>query len=358
MYSANPLLIDLENPSSIRSKRARLWFSGAAFANLETERDEEAEIQHMIKSYESKGGKLWSRTEAEEGTGDRTEEPGGAERDLKRRKVTWEDEEAESSGGSDAESVDEEGDGIPNQGKDDDSVSENSDSDSADELWDNKNTQSFLPSQKVKGDSFEVVPMETKSAPVVRKLDPEGLALGALLVQSKKKREDIIESGYNRWTHTDDNLADWFHENEAKFCQKQLPVTKEMVQEYREKLREINARPIKKIAEAKARRKRKALKQMEKARKKAESITDAIDVSNSEKVQQIKQIYKKAGLVGTKKKEVKYVVAKKALVSKRGSRPPGTKGPYRIVDPRMKKDNRARKKETMKRRQKKKSKKR
>ncbi len=52
----------------------------------------------MIKSYQSKGGQLWSREEAEEGTGDRTE----------------------SSGGSDAESVDEEGDGIPNQGKDDD----------------------------------------------------------------------------------------------------------------------------------------------------------------------------------------------------------------------------------------------
>jgi AdoMet-dependent rRNA methyltransferase SPB1 len=166
--------------------------------------------------------------------------------------------------------------------------------------------------------------------------------MGAILIQSKKKREDLIESGYNRWTSNDEGLPDWFMEEESKFCKKQLPVTKEMMEVYRAKLKEINARPIKKVAEAKARKKKRALKSMEKARKKAESITDADDISSQEKAQQIKQIYKKAIALGKKKKsaQVEYVVAKRGM-GKRVRRPAGVKGRFKVVDPRMKKDNRA-----------------
>lgn len=186
--------------------------------------------------------------------------------------------------------------------------------------------------------SDTVVPTKRK-----RKLDPEGLAIGAVMVQSKKKREDLIESGYNRWTSNDENLPDWFMEDENKFCQKRLPITKEMVEVYRAKLKEINIRPIKKVAEAKARKKKRALKSLEKARKRAESISDALDISSQEKAQQIKQIYKKAGTVGKRKREnVEYVVAKRG-VGRRVKRPAGVKGRFKVVDPRMKKDNRGNK---------------
>ena len=172
-----------------------------------------------------------------------------------------------------------------------------------------------------------------------RKLDPEGLAIGALMVQSKKKCEDLIESGYNRWTNNDENLPDWFIDDESRFYRKSLPITKEMVEVYRAKLKEINSRPIKKVAEAKARKKKRALRSLEKARKKAESIADAVDVSSHEKAQQIKQIYKKAGTLGKKKGKVEYVVAKKGSKGK-VRRPPGVKGRYKVVDRRMKKDKR------------------
>lgn len=190
----------------------------------------------------------------------------------------------------------------------------------------------------VSSDVEESVPAK-KSEKQIRKLDPEGLAIGALMVQSKKKREDLIESGYNRWAHNDDNLPDWFMADEAKYCQKTLPITKDMVEVYRSKLKEINSRPIKKIAEAKARKKKRALKKLEKARKKAEGITDLSDVTAQEKVHQIKQVYKKAGVLGKRKREVEYVVAKKG-VGKRVKRPAGVKGQFKVVDPRMKKDNR------------------
>jgi hypothetical protein len=49
-------------------------------------------------------------------------------------------------------------------------------------------------------------------------------------------------------------------------------------------------------------------------------------------------LYRKYGVIGQKKPEVKYVVSKK---SQRGGRPAGTKGPYKVVDKRLKKDKRA-----------------
>lgn len=63
-----------------------------------------------------------------------------------------------------------------------------------------------------------------------------------------------------RWSFNDDNLPSWFTEHEGKHYQRTLPVTKDQVQEYKSRLQEINARPIKKIAEAKGRKKRKVNK--------------------------------------------------------------------------------------------------
>ena len=163
------------------------------------------------------------------------------------------------------------------------------------------------------------------------------------MVSSKKKRTELIESGFNRWSNNDDDiLPDWFLDDENKHCQKQLPITKEMVDEYRKKLKEINDRPIKKIAEAKARKKHRSMKKLEGVRKRAEVICDTADVTDHEKAYQIKSIYKKAGLLSQKKQEVTYIVAKKGT-GKRVRRPQGVTGKFKVVDPRMKKDIRAKK---------------
>lgn len=164
------------------------------------------------------------------------------------------------------------------------------------------------------------------------KLDPQGLALATMMVNSRSHRKMIEDEGWNRYVHGDSHLAPkWFREDEEKHCRRNLPVSQELVKEYKQKMRDIDAKPIKKVMQAKARQKRRALRKMEKVKKKVDAITSNDDLTQRERVNQIKTIYKNA--TKTKKKEVKLVVGRKGLPTKKP-----TKGKYKMVDSRMKKD--------------------
>lgn len=66
-------------------------------------------------------------------------------------------------------------------------------------------------------------------------------------------------SAFFRFANSEDmtEVPAWFVDDENKHRKRPVPVTREMVDEYKQKWREINARPIKKVAEAKARKKRR-----------------------------------------------------------------------------------------------------
>lgn len=148
----------------------------------------------------------------------------------------------------------------------------------------------------------------------------------------KRKREEIMDDGYNKRMFDDQGLLpSWFAEDEKRHNQPLKPVTKEEIDAEKARFREINARPAKKVAEAKARKKRSALRNMEKVRKKANTIADQTDLGDRSKSRMISQLYKKAATPRKPKKEL--VVAKKGVQVRAG------KGKL-LVDRRMKKDAR------------------
>ncbi|WFD33490.1 AdoMet-dependent rRNA methyltransferase spb1 [Malassezia cuniculi] len=170
----------------------------------------------------------------------------------------------------------------------------------------------------------------------------QAVTMAQALVNKQKTKTDLIDEGFNRHTFTDkSDLPSWFLDDEQKYYRDNVPVTKEAVAALRAKQRALDARPIKKIAEAKARKKYKAAKRLENAQKRAEAINENSELSEREKAESINRVLARS-MKKTQKPEVKLVVARGVNRGIKG-RPKGTKGRYRMVDTRMKKELRAQK---------------
>jgi len=151
----------------------------------------------------------------------------------------------------------------------------------------------------------------------------------------------MIDDSYNRYAFNgDEDLPAWYLNDEIFSMRPEMPITKEEVEEMKERFRAINARPIKKVAEARARKKRRSVKKMERAKKQAEKISQQSELSEREKIKEISRLYNKLGRV--KKPEPVYVVRRKFQSSGRGPKG-GRHAKVKIVDPRMKTDKRAEK---------------
>ncbi|NXL46173.1 SPB1 protein, partial [Podilymbus podiceps] len=298
----NPLLVPLEEKSVLEEQRTSLWFGKDAFAGIEDDADEDLELGQS---------QLLAERQRE------------SQRDKATRKGQKKKEEAPAEPPPAADTGPDAGNAQDEQSSDDDSSSDE----------ERPLTPVGRKRGRVEPCGFEVVPIEN---PVkrARVLDAEGLALGSVIATSKKAKRDLIDDSFNRYSFNEDEgeLPEWFTEEEKQHRRKQIPVDRQTVEAYRQRWREINARPIKKVAEAKARKKRRMLKKMEQMKKKAEAVVSTVDISEREKVAQLRRIYKKAGLA-KEKRQVTYLVAKKG-VGPRVRRPPGVKGQFKVVDSR------------------------
>ena len=330
----NPLLVGRQSKRS----RTDMWFSKESFAGLDDDEDEDVEIEKMAEAYKKKGGVIKGMTDNDDMIIPEEKVVDIIKVETRKKKKSNGEKDSAFGSGSNEKVDDSDSDGSSEESSEGDS---DSDSDYDSKEFYKQQKKSLSESSKKKsnkdknaGSEFEVVPVDNEAI----KLNAHGLALGAAIVSSKKRKREVIESGYHRYMFNDENLPDWFVKEERKHHRIQLPITKGDVQEYQMKMKAIDANPIKKIAEAKARKKKKMARRLERARKKADTINDTEEVTDKEKWQQIKQVYKKAGLLGQKKKEVTYVVSKRGLAGKKTSRPNGVKGPYKVVDGRLKKD--------------------
>ena len=165
------------------------------------------------------------------------------------------------------------------------------------------------------------------------------MTIAQQLVNREKTKTQLINDGFNRYSlNSKEDLPAWFLDDESKYYKPNLPVTKEAMDILRARQRALDARPIKKVAEAKARKKYKAMQKLQKAMKKAEGVNESTDMSEREKAQQIQKLMLKGmAKAKQKKSEVKVVVAKGAHRGVKG-RPKGVKGRYQMVDARGKKE--------------------
>ncbi|KAF5390299.1 hypothetical protein D9757_002833 [Collybiopsis confluens] len=278
------LLTKFEEPVNSGSQASKVWFSQDLFAGIDDE----------VKGIEDNSGK----------EDDDDDEPGG--------EILEEDEDEKSD-------------------------------------WDNE-TQDFetVPQDNVDVDMWDALNEDEgalKQAHIQKHglTTAEAVTLAQQLVNGEKTKTQLINDGFNRYSlNSKDGLPSWFLDDESKHYKPNIPVTKEAIAALRAKQRALDARPIKKIAEAKARKKFKAAQRLEKAMKKAEGVNSTSDMSEREKASQIEKLMRKGLSKGKPKKEIKLVVAKGANKGVKG-RPKGVKGRYTMVDARMRKELRVKK---------------
>ncbi len=177
----------------------------------------------------------------------------------------------------------------------------------------------------------------------------EAMSLAQQIASGQKTTYDLVDDGFNKYAFQDrDGLPEWFLDDEERHNKPLRPITAAGAAAIKEKLRAINARPIKKVREAKDRKKFKTAQRLEKLRKKSALIAGEDGISEKDKAQNIAKLMSKAAKKKPKQ-QVKLVVAKGGNRGISG-RPRGVKGKYKIVDARLKKDVRAEKRLAKKRR--------
>ncbi|KNC49934.1 AdoMet-dependent rRNA methyltransferase spb1 [Thecamonas trahens ATCC 50062] len=178
---------------------------------------------------------------------------------------------------------------------------------------------------------FEVVPQDPMSFSDSDD-KAEYLAL-AKEMAARKRRESLIDKSYNRRAHNEDNLPSWYEDYLAENNQPSLPITKEMVAELKHLHKAVNARPIKRVAEAKARKKMRAVIKLEKMKRQVTAIANDTDLSATSRARMIERLYR-AGNKAVDKPKRRLVIGKRAEA--RGGK--SVTRSYRMVDRRLKAD--------------------
>ncbi|KFY62717.1 hypothetical protein V496_04442 [Pseudogymnoascus sp. VKM F-4515 (FW-2607)] len=167
----------------------------------------------------------------------------------------------------------------------------------------------------------------------------EAMTLAQQIASGQKSSYDLIDEGFNKYAFKDrDGLPEWFLDDEGKHDKPHRPISAAGAAAIKEKLRAMNARPIKKVREAKDRKKFHAAQRLEKLRKKSALLNDEEGMTEKEKASSITKLMSNAAKKKPKQ-QVKVVVSGWGRGGIAG-RPRGVKGKYKMVDARMKKDMR------------------
>jgi AdoMet-dependent rRNA methyltransferase SPB1 len=198
-------------------------------------------------------------------------------------------------------------------------------------------------SDSVDPPGFDVVPAVHVDLPVMdtRKYDSENedydsddhartLALGTMMLRRSKEKA-LVDASYNRFAWNDpEDLPDWFLDDEHRHHRPQIPIPAALIEKIKARFVALSTKPIKKVAEARARKSKRAKQKLAAAKKKAEAVANNPDMSEATKLKAISKAMRGQEMARPGKT---YVVAKRGLTK-------GGKG-IKLVDSRMKSDKRS-----------------
>jgi AdoMet-dependent rRNA methyltransferase SPB1 len=165
----------------------------------------------------------------------------------------------------------------------------------------------------------------------------EQLALGTLMLRRSRKKA-LVDASYNRFAWNDpDDLPSWFLDDERQHNKPQIPIPPALLEQIKSKYQMTGTKSIKKVAEAKMRKKKHAQKKLSAAKKSANTLVDNSEMSEKQKLRAIQKAMKTSKV---DKPSKVYVVSTKAAGSTRTS---GGKGALKFVDKRMRSDKRGEK---------------
>ncbi|KAL3934189.1 MAG: hypothetical protein SGARI_003498 [Bacillariaceae sp.] len=158
-----------------------------------------------------------------------------------------------------------------------------------------------------------------------------------MLRQSKAKA--LVDASYNRFAWNDpQGLPEWFVDDENRHYRPQLPIPPALLAKMKEKMAALSTKPIAKVAEARARKNRRAKLKLATAKKKAQAVANSTEMSETMKLKSISKALRSEESKG----------GKQYVVSKKGQGKRGVKGAI-MVDKRMKNDKRSMDRATKKR---------
>lgn len=167
----------------------------------------------------------------------------------------------------------------------------------------------------------------------------ETLALGTMMLRQSKAKS-LVDASYNRFAWNDpEDLPDWFLDDESKNYRPQLPIPPELMAKMKEKFMSLATRPITKVAEARARKNKRASSKLAAAKKKAETLANSSEMSEAMKLKAISKAMR--GNDASRP-------SKTYVVSQKGGGTKGGKG-IKLVDKRMRNDKRGLERATKKR---------
>lgn len=147
-------------------------------------------------------------------------------------------------------------------------------------------------------------------------------AIATMIVSHPSREKALVDASYNRFAFNDaSGLPSWFLDDEMRHNKPQIPVPPALLDQIKNKyqMTGTNGKVIKKVAEARMRKKKRVLMQLKKAKKQASLLAENNELSERQKVKLLAKAMRGKNKDSTEKDRKIYVSTKKTQAGSMGS---------------------------------------